>query len=308
MVLLWGILSDDPLMAVRAALERQRARYLFLDQQAVLETALEFSVAREVHGTLRTRGGSISLNAIAAAYLRPYDSRRMRVVERAGRASSEWNHALNLEDGLVCWADLTLALVVNRPAAMASNNSKPYQAQLISESAFGLPDTLVTTEPEAALAFWERHGTVVYKSVSGIRSIVSRLTAKRRDHLRDIVSCPTLFQEYIPGIDYRVHVVGQQIFACEVASQADDYRYAVAQGHSIEVRPVTLPDDAAERCRNLAAALKLAVAGIDLRRTAAGAWYCFEVNPSPGFTFYQEAANQPIDDAIASFLVHGGCR
>jgi D-alanine-D-alanine ligase-like ATP-grasp enzyme len=51
--------------------------------------------------------------------------------------------------------------------------------------------------------------------------------------------------------------------------------------------------------------MKLIVAGIDLRHTPAGKWYCFEVNPSPGFTYYQAATHQPIDEAIAQLLVAG---
>jgi D-alanine-D-alanine ligase-like ATP-grasp enzyme len=46
----------------------------------------------------------------------------------------------------------------------------------------------------------------------------------------------------------------------------------------------------------------LLVAGIDLRRTPAGEWYCFEVNPSPAFTFYQDASRPPIAEAIARLL------
>ena len=57
-----------------------------------------------------------------------------------------------------------------------------------------------------------------------------------------------------------------------------------------------------ERCRRLAAGVNLPVAGIDLRVTAKGEWYCFEVNPSPGFTYYQDATGQPIAEAIAQFL------
>jgi D-alanine-D-alanine ligase-like ATP-grasp enzyme len=47
----------------------------------------------------------------------------------------------------------------------------------------------------------------------------------------------------------------------------------------------------------------LAVAGIDLRRTPEGQWYCFEVNPSPGFTYFQAQAGQAIDQAIAQLLL-----
>ena len=44
---------------------------------------------------------------------------------------------------------------------------------------------------------------------------------------------------------------------------------------------------------------------MDLRSTPDGAWYCFEVNPSPGFTYYQEETGQPIADAIARLLAAG---
>ncbi len=46
----------------------------------------------------------------------------------------------------------------------------------------------------------------------------------------------------------------------------------------------------------------LLVAGIDLRLTPDDEWYCFEVNPSPGFTFYEDAGGQPIAAAIAGLL------
>jgi hypothetical protein len=36
-----------------------------------------------------------------------------------------------------------------------------------------------------------------------------------------------------------------------------------------------------------AAILELVVAEVDLRRTPEDDWYCFEVTPSPGFSYYQ---------------------
>jgi glutathione synthase/RimK-type ligase-like ATP-grasp enzyme len=197
---------------------------------------------------------------------------------------------------------LTPALVVNRPSVMASNNSKPYQAAAIGALGFATPETLITTDPAAAAAFWAAHGAVIYKSISGVRSIVSRLGPVHRDRLADVAWCPTQFQEYVAGDDFRVHVVGGEIFASRITSAADDYRYAGRQGAAVAIEPCELPRNCAGRCARLAAALGLHVAGIDLRRTPAGRWYCFEVNPSPGFTYYQDATGQPIDDAIARFL------
>jgi glutathione synthase/RimK-type ligase-like ATP-grasp enzyme len=185
---------------------------------------------------------------------------------------------------------------------MAANNSKPYQAQQIRSFGFAIPDTLITTDPEEARAFWERHGGVIYKSLSGVRSVVSRLTLAHERRLEDVRWCPTQFQQYIPGIDYRVHVVGDEVFACEISSDADDYRYPSGLRAGVVTRACDLPVEIAEKCRTLSAGLNLAVAGVDLRLTPDGDWYCFEVNPSPGFTCYQEITRQPIAESIARLL------
>ncbi|MBV8414112.1 MAG: hypothetical protein JO251_02735 [Verrucomicrobia bacterium] len=91
--------------------------------------------------------------------------------------------------------------------------------------------------------------------------------------------------------------------AADGTSPVHDYRYAGRSGHSINIRACTLEPDLADRCRRLATDLALPFAGIDLRRTPEGHWYCFEVNPSPGFTFYQEATGQKIAEAVASLLI-----
>ncbi|HXM75388.1 MAG TPA: RimK domain-containing protein ATP-grasp, partial [Thermoanaerobaculia bacterium] len=129
-----------------------------------------------------------------------------------------------------------------------------------------------------------------------------RMTAGHRDRFDDLGNCPTQFQRWIPGHDVRVHVVGHDVFACEVTSSATDYRYPRGEEEAPEIRPLELPVDLADRCRRLVASLSLALAGIDLRRTPGGQWFCFEVNPSPGFTYYEEATGQPIADALARLL------
>lgn len=305
MILLWGISADGPLMAVNEALHRRGANVAFLDQQAVLETEVEMTVGETVNGSLRVGDQTLELGAITSVYLRPYESLRVPAVERAGSRSEEARHAVNVEDVLVSWSDITPGLVVNRPTAMAANSSKPFQAAQILASGFAIPDTLITTDPEAVREFQAKHGTVIYKSISAARSIVSRLTPDQMDHLDDVRWCPTQFQEYIPGKDYRVHVVGDEVFACEIESRSDDYRYSSQEGNETQFRACELPDDCAALCIKLAKLAELPVAGIDLRRGRDESWYCFEVNPSPGFTFFQDATDQPIDEAVAQLLIAG---
>jgi hypothetical protein len=304
-ILLWGLPGDRPLATVHAALGRLGAATFFVDQRRAPETRIELTVRPDVDGALEIDGRRLDFGAVRAAYVRPYDSRRLQRVARAGHESREWQTAIEVEDLLLSFCELTPALVVNRPSAMAANGSKPYQAGRIASFGFRVPETLVTTDPEAAAEFWRRHEQVVYKSVSGIRSVVSRLTPEHERRLPAVVWCPTQFQRWVEGEDVRVHVVGDEIFACCVHSEADDYRYAGPEA-PVTLEPLVLPADVAERCFALSRAMELPVAGLDLRRSSAGDWYCFEVNPSPGFSYFQQETGQPIDVAIAQLLLASG--
>jgi hypothetical protein len=295
--------SDPPVAEVREQLRLLGAPVVFADQSAVLKTEVDLEVGEKVMGFLRIRGDSFDLASVTAAYLRPYNSYDLPHIASAGPDSVEWKHAAQVDDILTAWAAVSEAFLISRFSAMAVNNSKPYQSEQIHRLGWSIPETLITTDPEAAMEFWERHGDVIYKSVSSIRSQVSRLRPEHRERFADIGSCPTQFQKYVPGRDHRVHVVGDEVFACEVGCDADDYRYP-GEG-DVEIRGCNLTREMEDRCRETARAAGLPVAGIDLRRTPDGEWFCFEVNPSPGFTFYERRTGQPIARSIAQLLVQG---
>jgi glutathione synthase/RimK-type ligase-like ATP-grasp enzyme len=288
-ILVWGIPGDDPLDAVWAALGQLDADALLLDQRDARQATVRVDpITATTSGTITTASATIDLAAVGAAFIRPQES---SPDTRCPDAT------------LVAWADVTTAGIVNRPAAMAGNNSKPYQLALLQGFGFDVPDTLVTTDPDAVKEFRRYHGTVIYKSVSGVRSIVSRFGDEHHARLADVASGPTQFQEHIPGEDVRVHVVGDVVHATMVRSGADDYRYAPFDGATLEVTETELPTMVADLCRSAALRIGLFVAGFDLRRTPDGRWVCFEANPSPAFTFYEHATGQPIAAAIAQLLI-----
>ena len=306
MILLWGAVEDSPFRAVRSALVRMKEPTFVLDQSAVLASAMELQIDRGVSGRLRVTDEEVDLEALVGAYLRTYDWTRLPLLAGHGPETRQWTHAQRFHHTMWTWADITPVNVVNRPSSMASNSSKPYQSREILSAGFRVPETLVTTSCDAVMAFWERHGTVVYKSISSVRSVVSRLTSAHADRLQDIAVCPTQFQEYVPGVDYRVHVVGDDLFCSRITTRADDYRYASREGFDIDVSVCEVPESCAQTCSVVCSALNLPVAGIDLRRTPDWEWYCFEVNPSPAFTFYDRAPGEPIAQAIASFVAGTG--
>lgn len=303
--MLWGVPGDGPLDAIHACLVHIGADFRLLDQRDAARSDATIRVERRalvlaIEGS--READRLDFKHVGAAYLRPIETEQALPPDLAGDRAARMR-ADGVDRALIAWSDLATALVVNPPAAMAVNNSKPYQLRLVAQYGFAVPDTLVTTDPAAVRSFATRHGRLIYKSVSGTRSIVNVLAEAGRERLEDVANAPTQFQEYVPGFDVRVHVVGDEVFASEVKSDAHDYRYASLSGNGVELAATTVPAEVADRCRAMAAGMGLAVAGIDLRHTPDGRWVCFEVNPSPAFVYYEEATGQPIGQAIAHLLI-----
>ncbi len=306
MIVLWGLRGDGPLAAVAQALTDSGDDVELLDQARTAELCLDLAVGDGLGGTIRTPARRIPVEDIQSIYLRPYDFRRIPATERAGEGSDLWRHAEAFDDALLTWTEITDARVVNRSSAMASNSSKPYQSLSIADAGFSTPSTLVTNDVDELREFASTHPGVIYKSASGIRSVVRRLDSLDDDRLANLRWCPTQFQAFVPGVDYRVHVVDEETFVCRVTSEAVDYRYGARDGLAPTLTADRLPDDVTQRCVRLARSLGLVVAGIDLRETEDGQMYCFEVNPSPGFTFFEDATDQPIAAAVAHLLARRG--
>jgi glutathione synthase/RimK-type ligase-like ATP-grasp enzyme len=211
-----------------------------------------------------------------------------------------------VDTGLMALFEDLPCTVVNRLGGGLSNNSKVFQALLVRQSRLQTPETLVTNDPLAARRFYDEcQGQVIYKSLSGIRSIVRRLKPEQLERLSLLRYGPAQFQAFIPGQNVRVHTVGEQIFATRVVSEVVDYRYAGRQGGRVEMEAVLLPPEIEQACLRLARQLDLNLAGIDLKETPSGEYYCFEVNPSPGFLFYEQYTGQPISLALANLLHQG---
>ena len=111
--------------------------------------------------------------------------------------------------------------------------------------------------------------------------------------------CPTQFQRFIPGVEYRVHVVGEQRLRAPGA-----LRRGRLPLRRVQLERTELPEQVAQRCRLLAASLGLELAGIDLRFGSDGRWYCWEANTSPAYSSF-DGADHAIATALAEHLVAG---
>ncbi len=296
MILLFGDPDDRPLtFAIRAAVAAG-IEYDIVDQTSLARVAATRRFRPEGFDVDLVRDGQTTqLNGYDGVYARP-----LSVPNPGGQDG--FDHAQRVNAVLVDWLDLTPIRVVSRPEAMNSNGSKPFQAQLIQAHGLEVPATIVTNDPVEVTRFGEEHGPLIFKSTSGIRSIVRMLDSEHLARLDRVRSLPTQFQAHVEGVDVRVHVVGTTCFATEIRSSAIDYRYAHRDGGEAELVAIEIDESTRVACVSLAAALCLPLCGIDLRRRSDGSFVCFEVNPMPAFSYYESNTCQPIARQLVEFL------
>ena len=298
MILIIGPIADSAIANLILLLSARDIDYVVLDPRSFADQwDLVWWVDHNgVQGHIDTPKRRIDLEEIGAIW------DHMMVLPQEPRPGKSWSIRNDQLTSLTAFYNTYPGLVINRPTATSSNGSKPYQQQAIVEQGFRPIRTLITTDPDAARAFCEEcNGQVIFKSISGVRSVVRRLLPDDMARIDQVRHCPTQFQEFVPGTDIRVHAVGERLFATEIQASTDDYRYVPMNGIRT-MRGVDLPDRIAERCIRLNRALGLIVSGIDLRRDPDGRYCCFEVNPNPGYIFYERQSRQRIGDAFVDLL------
>jgi hypothetical protein len=300
LILVYGRIDDPPLAATVEALQNAGAKFVLLEQTTLdcEDVCIEVN-SSGVHGSLIIAGQQLPLESVRSIYARPLEL-PVRLWDRVRVANARLLHQQLWE-----WLDVSSALVVNRPRAMYANGSKPLQIQLIGDAGFLVPETLVTSDEVEAREFWRRHGRVVYKSASGVRSIVQELDEHASARLSQLGALPVQFQELVPGTDVRVHVVGTRTFAADIVGSGTDYRYSAPEGREATLTATDLAPDLAARCVALSQHMELPFSGIDLRRRPDGAYVCFEVNPMPAYTYFQAHADLPISQALCEMLIAG---
>ena len=235
--------------------------------------------------------------------IRPYG------VDPALQAESERSFALSetaqavggMLDALPCaW--------VNPRAADEAAHRKPYPLHIARSLGLPVPRTLVTNRPDDARAFVEALGLgrVVFKSLlaSWDWRETRLVEAADLDRLDSVRFAPVIFQEYVPGVDVRATVVGEQVFAAEIDATGTSYPVdmRVVVGEAL-VRPVQLPTEVVDGLLSLMKRLDLVYGAIDLRRDATGRHVFLEVNPAGLWRFAEQLTGLPITAAVADTLM-----
>ncbi len=198
---------------------------------------------------------------------------------------------------------------INDPALDERAHRKTYQWRVAQAVGLELPATLVTNQPDAARAFVRRHSAAktVYKAFSATPRIwrETRILGEDEAQLLDLVQlAPVIFQEYVPGVDIRATIVGDDIHAAEIDARRTAYPVDFRMNFdNIEIVPVDLPSGLQAQIRMLRDRLGLTYGALDFRRTDDGRHVFLEVNPAGQWLFVEHATGQPITAALAQRLV-----
>lgn len=239
-------------------------------------------------------------------------------------ASDELDHAFR---GL--WAELD-CYWMSDPDAIQRAGWKLGQLQRAVRLGFDVPRTLVTSEPRAALEFHRAcGGEVVFKVMTGpfmgaeryvdrnpealpppaLQTQTTVVGEAELEDLEAIRTVPCLFQELVPKrVELRVTVIGDQVFAAEIDSQADDRTLVDwrAAFDGIAYRATELPPQVRDRCLAMVRGYGLNYSAIDLILTPDDRYVFLESNPNGQFRFVEELVPElPLTDAVAACLARG---
>ncbi|WP_214416502.1 MvdC/MvdD family ATP grasp protein [Sphaerisporangium fuscum] len=221
--------------------------------------------------------------------------------------------AESLWDSLGC-----LGVPASRPVIDRAGR-KPYQLERARRLGFEIPATLVTTDPETFLDFYDRHeGRVITKPVHGNQPtgqgerfgrFAAPVTPMDLGHADALRLCPVIAQAYVPKrLEVRVTVVGTRVFPAEIHSQVSNhtkYDWRHYDPGATPIRRHDLPGEVSERCVALVRALSLTYGAIDLILTPDGRYVFLEINPNGQFLWIEDATGLPISAAIADLLTGG---
>lgn len=297
MILVLGSGTDKVTPQLIRRLRRDGARYAFLDEDHPRRYQVYFE-ASQGRPVFRLIGGDCrGSEAVGSVFVRHAVARTLRPdhVRDVGNLQTSLNRML-----------LHAACpVINQPANAYSNYSKPYQLGLLAQAGFRIPRTIVTNIPNEARCFVEQcGGTVVFKGVSNVTTLAQLLSQENLSRIDLLPNSPTVFQEYVEGDDYRVHVVGEEVFVTRLVAPNVDYRRAaLVEGDEIVAEAANLPSELLKRCVAFTKELGLIVSGIDFKEGPTGELVALELNPYPEFTFYGGRSGQPITEEVTNYLL-----
>jgi hypothetical protein len=319
MILILTSPEDEPAAVVEARLRARGADVLRFDP-ADFPTASSITVAYRQgvpRYKLRTREGVRRFDTPRAVWYRrpgsPVAHARITDVEVRDVVEQDCREFLD-----AVWDSFECRALPGTPSAMIIAQRKPWHMRRAAALGFDIAPTLFTNDPDEFIALYrEQEGRLISKITASLslRSrlgvdfirYTNRVTTRDVAHAQSVALGPIVLQAYVPKLmELRVTVVGAQVFAAEIDSQATHHtredwrRYDLAKTAH---RPHRLPDAIASGCIRLVAEAGLSYGTIDLILTPDGRYVFLELNAAGEYFWIEQLTGLPISDAIADFLL-----
>ena len=212
---------------------------------------------------------------------------------------------------------------VSNPEAVKIAARKPFHLHRAADIGFQIPKTLFTNSPRQARDFVTSLGkSIAIKTLwtPGITVMegeneqpIALYTRKLEPNqilpdISRVQNCPMIFQEYVEKkFELRVTIVGPQVFACAIWSQAsphtqEDWRRYDLQNTPHE--PHQLPAKLEDLCRSLIQNLGLQFGCIDMIVTPQGEYIFLELNPNGQWLWIEQLTKMPISETLAQMLMY----
>jgi len=270
---------------------------------------------------LITAEGSFDLDDLAGIYVR-----RFRVGEQIPAEMDRQLRAPSMDESRRTIYGLLFSggrFVLDPFENVQHAENKALQLALAREVGLEIPPTLISNDAEEVAAFAKHHGgDLITKMQSSFRVFregrehvvfTNTLAADQIGDLEGLALCPMMFQTKIPKkLELRVTVVGRQIFAASIDSQAhakteEDWR---RDGVSLvdSWRPYALPEEVAAKILALMDRIQLNYGALDVILTPDDRHVFIEVNPVGEWFWLDAHAGFHIADALAEVLLGSAAR
>lgn len=323
MILILTEARDDTADLVAGKLQRRGAPFLRFDNAWFPKdsrVSFHYQSRGRVSRCLEWGGDTFDLDAVSVAWDRrpqrptPHDEVSRELTRRFIQRESE--HFL---DDL--WHTLDCPWLPAHRSVIVRGQHKLSQMRLADALGFELPPTLVSNDPAQVRDFYLRHrGRIVSKvfykpsllpegapdEPFAWRRLTEVVSHRALAALSSVRLCPSIFQAYVPKrIELRVTVVGEQVFAAEIDSQANPRTRHDWRRNDLAHTPYRrheLPESEQRRCVALTQRMGLSFGAIDLILTPDGRYVFLEINPTGQWRWVEAKTGLPISDAVCDYL------
>lgn len=205
-------------------------------------------------------------------------------------------------------------MVLCDPNRTAPAENKVTQLRVASEVGLDIPKTIFTNSLDDPRSFFGSK-SLVYKGISQYDPITN-FYGKEADNPTTCIDLeslpggllvsPSMFQEEIEKrAEYRVTVVGQEIFVARMAPRKQpteiDWRDALVKGE-ISLKGGDLPMAYKAKLLKLVTSMGLNFASLDVIEDGSGRLYFVDLNPNGNWYWVEDATGLDISGAIAGML------